>query len=103
MFVVYNEIMKTIKLTLAQRDALEKIRIIHAMWVKRFYAEIFPDVKDMQPTPTPTSWTSEVELRYTHKMRRDTLEALVKKGYLERRRTDGWGNEVRIVEQTGGK
>ncbi len=90
--------MKTASMTVNQRDTLLRIEIVRDQFIERFYTEnmaaMFPDV----PNIRPSEWVSVYTLTKVHHLSNRNIKALVKKGYLEIRPTDGFGNEVRIKE-----
>ncbi len=79
------------RLTLRQREMLERIASIVESQGKRLLAD--------WPGCTPSKWVFLVELTETHHLRRDVINQLVAKGYLDKRPTDGWGPEVKVREQ----
>ncbi len=86
-------------LTISQRDALLTIKVVHDLFVKRFHddklADLFPG-----ENVTPSEWSLVATLEQTHKIHYRIIDALVKKGFLEKRSTDGFGPEVRLVKKS---
>lgn len=79
-------------LSWTQVETLERIRSIQELQAKQL-AEFCRD----NPGSYPSPWISVVTLTNTHHLRRATIKALVAKGFLEERPTDGWGPEVKPV------
>ncbi len=86
--------MTTATLTTSQRDALAKVRAVRDLYARRFYAEL---AKDLPANATPSEWVSVNALTSVHHVLFSTVRALVKKGFLLQRPTDGFGNEVKLV------
>ncbi len=85
------------RLTSNQREALEKIERVRDRFEKRFVDEQL--AKHFDIPCTPSEWVSQIDLQVTYKVKRNDIEALVKKGFIERRPTDGFGPEVRSVRK----
>lgn len=82
-------------LTLNQRHALERIRSVRDLQVRKIQEVI--DSNEHMKGSTPSEWVNEVLLTDTHKVKRPLIKALVRKGYLDIRSTDGWGNEIKVL------
>ena len=78
--------MKTI--TDKQRNALEKFRVVRDMQVRNCAAVA------AEMGCVPSRWVFVTVLTSTHKIPLSIINALVKKGFLKQRPTDGWGPEV---------
>ncbi len=82
-------------LTITQRDALQKVRGVRDMFTNRFREEF---ARGEHPAnATPSEWVSVNTLTSVHHVLFSTVRALVKKGFLLQRPTDGFGNEVKLV------
>lgn len=91
--------MKTFKVTLTMRDALDKINAIRNNFHRKF-TEDKARLSDFYPENAfPSEWVGVCTLVSVHHVRSATIHALVKGGILEQRSTDGWGPEVRIVNE----
>lgn len=83
-------------MTATQRDTLERIKSVVELHAKQL-AEAFPDGMDGKPV-TASKWVFVEELSRVHHLRRSSIRALVKQGFLEERPSGGWGPEVRVKE-----
>lgn len=73
-------------MTKPQREALERFRAVRDIRTRRL-------LKD-HPGCTPSRWVTLADLVQTHGLRRATIAALVRKGRLLERPSDGFGPEV---------
>jgi hypothetical protein len=86
------------KISKAQRDALDKINAARNNWRRKFYAEILPTLTGEFAHATPSEWVSVETLCHTHHVRYATVRALARNGLIERRYGGiGQGDEVRII------
>jgi hypothetical protein len=85
-------------LTATQRDALDRVRAALAAQTARLQRDIDADPVTFSGC-RPSPWICVVTLTDTHHIPYRSLKALVRKGRLESRPTDGFGNEVRPVAE----
>ncbi len=89
--------MKT--LTPNQREALEKIQAVRDLFHKRFADDVARGLFSDFPNVHPSEWVHVHTLTSSHRVAYRDLKALVAKGAIEIRPTDGFGNEVRIAKR----
>ena len=83
-------------LTLAQFDALERIKRLQARREKKFEEECARLEQDFGQPITLSPWLFIAELVG---IRQATIKCLISKGYLESRPGDGWGTEYKLTEK----
>ena len=80
-------------LTETQRQAMRRIHAVRDLWFQRHAADVASGL--LPATSTASEWVSVDLLRHTNYVPGRTIDALVRKGYLLRRDTDGFGPEVK--------
>ncbi len=78
----------TTTLTDRQRDVLMRIDVVRDQQIARL-------LETCPPEGRPTEYVSIDALVRIHKQDRRVIDALVRKGHLEIRQSNGWGPEVR--------
>lgn len=89
--------MKQHTLSITQRNVLERIRAVVLLQIERGWQAI----KEHEHLAgcTPTEWVSLYALERTHHQPHRAIKALIRKGFLEVRPTNGWGPEVRLTPE----
>ena len=88
------------KTSFAMFDTLRKIDAVRTVTMAAIEESIVKTgIRESYPDAKPSEWLSVYTLRHVHKIKKRTLKALVTRGLLEERPTDGWGEEVRITDE----
>jgi len=80
------------RLTEIQKQAIERIRIIRDLQIRSIKEFVGEHV-------IPNQYVARYALVHHHHMRRDTIDQLIRKGYLVERSSDVNGSEVGIASE----